>query len=159
ELRRTPEDAIFPNLEELSLLELEDPLVAGARPARLRDASELRGKTLMAFGCSLQEPNGRWAGFELSASARYDELKPTANIKQSLGDWSGGPLIDAESGEVCGVFCLRERVLAVLRPVPDDLLRDENAAASRPDIPRYFNPPLRIREIGRRLFAESFGVL
>lgn len=159
-LYRAPARDLASNPDDLTLLELDGPaLVEGAHPARLREAATLRGKTLMAFGSSLQEPDGRWAGFELQAADGYDALKPTANIEQSLGDWSGAPLIEAASGEVCGVFCLREKASAVLRPVPDDFLRGEPAPAVLPDIPRYFNPPLRIRDIGRRLFAETFSEL
>jgi Tetratricopeptide repeat len=124
-LRSTASDTRFPNLENLALLELVDPLPAGAHPAQLGNLTEPSGRSLVGFAESLQKPDGNWARFDLLASAGdYSALAPHANI--ALADYSGSPLIDSESGEVFGIFCLREKSLAVLRPVPEDFLRDES---------------------------------
>jgi tetratricopeptide (TPR) repeat protein len=124
ELRSTPTNPLFPDLENLTLLELHGPLPPGARPARLSQTAELPNRALMAFVHSPQNLDGSWACFEFSATeGDYPSLKLTANLTQPLAAWSGSPVIDKESGDVLGVFCLRGS-RAVLRQVPRDFLDD-----------------------------------
>lgn len=124
-LRSSATDNRFPNLENLALLELDGRLPAGAHPAQLGNLTEPSGRSLVGFAESPQKPDGSWVRFDLLASAGgYSALAPRARI--TLADYSGSPLIDSESGEVFGIFCLREESLALLRPVPEDFLRDES---------------------------------
>jgi tetratricopeptide (TPR) repeat protein len=147
--------------EATMILRIETPTVRGIEPARLNPRLAVAGKSLVALGHSPHKPEGTWNRFVMTAdrSNGYWELKPAANLSsEDLKSWSGSPLMDSETGEVAGIFCLNAASQAYLRIIEPHLL------ISAWNVPHLRNPNFIGREkeladLRDSLIASNSGAL